>query len=116
MHIQIVENRAGLEQGVRLLFLPEGRELEAEWPGLTGAQGFSGKAGRVRLVAGSRGMALAVGLGDAEKLDMDGFRAGRVFSPPDKTRVQVHHVIGGRIVPALVSPRHEDIRFTGTAA
>lgn len=75
MHIQIVENRAGLEQGVRLLFLPEGRELEAEWPGLTGAQGFSGKAGRVRLVAGSRGMALAVGLGDAEKLDMDGFRA-----------------------------------------
>ena len=60
---------------MRLLFLPEGRELEAEWPGLTRTQRFSGKAGRVRLMAGSRGMALAVGLGDAEKLDMDCFRA-----------------------------------------
>lgn len=76
MHIQVVAQNAGPEQSVRLLFLQEGHSLEAQWPGLAGsASNFSGKAGRVRLVGGHEGPALVVGLGEAEKLDLDGFRS-----------------------------------------
>lgn len=81
MNIRIVAAAGDVKGAALLVFHAEGADWGKAWRdqarlvGLRQPGGFSGKAGRTRLCAGTRGACLLVGLGKAETLDLDGFRA-----------------------------------------
>ena len=81
MNIHVFGDRGELKDAVLLMFRSEDRpwdEADRELARLFGADpeyGFSGKAGRTRLWSGANGSCLFVGLGKADELDLDGFRA-----------------------------------------
>ena len=69
MNIHVVRHCGEFKDGVRLEFAVEGS-------GASGCEhGFSAKVGRAKLCAAPDGTRLVIGLGKAEELDMDGFRA-----------------------------------------
>ena len=81
MNIHVFGDRGELKDAVLLMFRSEDRpwdEADRELARLFGADpeyNFSGKAGRTRLWSGAGGSCLFVGLGKADELDLDGFRA-----------------------------------------
>ncbi|MBP9943018.1 MAG: leucyl aminopeptidase [Desulfomicrobium sp.] len=81
MNIHVFRDGGELKDAVLLLFRSEGRDWDekdgnlARSFGLDPAISFSGKAGRTRLCSAAGRTCLLVGLGKAEDLDLDGFRA-----------------------------------------
>ena len=81
MNIHVYRDGGELKDAVLLLFRSEGRDWDekdgnlARSFGLDPAISFSGKAGRTRLCSAAGRTCLLVGLGKAEDLDLDGFRA-----------------------------------------
>ena len=81
MNIEIFRNYEESGNSVLLLFRVEGSGWSVEDCALLASMGidpgapFSGKAGRSRLQTGVKGSCLAVGLGKADELDTDAFRA-----------------------------------------
>jgi len=81
MNIHVFRDRGELKDAVLLMFRSEGNpwsEADREVVRSLGVDpelGFSGKAGRTRLCVGTNGACLFVGLGKADDLDADGFRA-----------------------------------------
>lgn len=81
MNIHVFREGGEPKDAVSLVFRTE----EAVWsdeerllagcPGSDARMPFSGKAGRTRLCSGPDGSCLLVGLGKADELDLDGFRA-----------------------------------------
>ena len=81
MNIHVLRDSGELKDAVLLMFRSEGKDwsdADQELAGLFGLDPailFSGKAGRTRLCSASGGSCLLVGLGKADELDLDGFRA-----------------------------------------
>lgn len=81
MDIHVIRQQTEMKDAAMLVFLAEGSpgvEVEqflTERLGMYVGEDFSGKAGRTRLCHGTGGMCLLVGLGTAQDLDLDGFRA-----------------------------------------
>lgn len=81
MNIQVFRDGGESKDAVLLMFRTEGAlwsDMDRELAGFSGPDAqpaFSGKAGRTRLCSGSAGTCLLVGLGKADDLDLDGFRA-----------------------------------------
>ena len=81
MNIHVFRDGGELKDAVLLMFRSEGTDwseadLELARPfGLDPAMSFSGKAGRTRICSTPGGSCLLVGLGKADDLDLDGFRA-----------------------------------------
>jgi len=81
MNIYVIRDRGELKDAVLLMFRTEGGAWSEEERGLLGQLGlnpeaeFSGKSGRTKLFAGANGTCLFVGLGKADDLDLDAFRA-----------------------------------------
>lgn len=81
MNIHVFRDGGELKDAVLLMFRSEGKDWSeadqelARLFGLDPAILFSGKAGRTRLCSASGGSCLLVGLGKADDLDLDGFRA-----------------------------------------
>ncbi len=81
MHIHVVRESGELKDAVMLVFRTEDGPLDGVGAdllagrGASAGDGFSGKAGRVRLGCGPDGYVLNVGLGKADEVDLDAFRA-----------------------------------------
>lgn len=81
MNIHVFRDSGESKDAVLLMFRAEGAAWSEEDRLVAGFAGpeaqipFSGKAGRTRLCFGSVGRSLLVGLGKADDLDLDGFRA-----------------------------------------
>lgn len=80
MHIHVVRDSGELKDTVMVVFRTEDAELDGVGADILAGRGgavddgFSGKAGRVRLGCGAEGRVLSVGLGKTAEADPDAFR------------------------------------------